>query len=261
MRGVAEMRRHRRARSHRRGDLLRGSAGVPDAHNNPPSYEGFDEPRRFGPFGRQRDQANQAVSRFLKSVEFLEIGRPHPVVWMRAPRAVLRRDVGPLQMDAFDGLPFGNPFARFRQVAQSGRHVVRRPGDHRSQKTRDTAGMQLAQRTADVLMRGEGRVEVDARVAVHLKIDPTRRKERRIVEPAQHRLDRIDRCFERNLDQLTRGNLDAATFHRGAALFTIFSQGGRHISHKTEIHIPVEKIAENSNLGWLLRGAAATKDA
>jgi hypothetical protein len=28
-----------------------------------------------------------------------------------------------------------------------------------------------------------------------------------------------------------------------------------------EIHIPVEKVAENQNRGWLLRAAAATKDA
>jgi hypothetical protein len=28
-----------------------------------------------------------------------------------------------------------------------------------------------------------------------------------------------------------------------------------------ELHIPVEKIAESANPGWLLRGAAATKDA
>jgi hypothetical protein len=33
------------------------------------------------------------------------------------------------------------------------------------------------------------------------------------------------------------------------------------MSHKMEIHIPVEKTAKNPHWGWRLRGTAATKDA
>src|SRR5215510_2496090 len=92
VRAVAEMGRKSRSRARRVGDLRWSRRGVTDGDDDARSHCPFDETNRFGPFGRERDDANPPARDVLPSLKLAPIGRAGVPLRMRPTRAVFGRN-------------------------------------------------------------------------------------------------------------------------------------------------------------------------
>ena len=94
---------------------------------------------------------------------------------MRAARAIVGRNVRTLDVERFHRVSVAERLPRRRQIAQRREHRIRSAGDHRGKEARDAGGESRVDRPRNLFMRRGGRIEIDAREAVHLQIDESRR--------------------------------------------------------------------------------------
>ena len=97
---VAQVCRQRGASPHSLDDGFRARRRVTQGNANARCHEVLDEIQRPGHLGRERHETNHPACRVLAPGEVVLRGRRHRGCIMRAPRTVVRRDVGPFHVQA-----------------------------------------------------------------------------------------------------------------------------------------------------------------
>ena len=166
---VAEMRRQRRASFHGGVNVIRRGGGVTERHTNPARDEMLDQRDRARHFRRQRDEHDPPVGCLLTPREIVDGRGDAMLARMRAAKAVERRDIRALHVNARDravGIWMTHDDARAR------REVIQRRRDDRRQAARHAGRAHRIERARHAIGRaGRWIVEVDAGEAVHLQVD------------------------------------------------------------------------------------------
>src|SRR5262245_12256722 len=97
---VAEMGRKSRPGARRVGDLRRSRRGMADGDDDACRRRPFDEINRFGPFGRERDDADPPARGVLPSLKLVPIGSASVLFWVSAARPVSWRNERALDVNA-----------------------------------------------------------------------------------------------------------------------------------------------------------------
>ncbi len=150
------MRRECRTGADCRGNLRGRRPSVADARHHALGDDGFDELWSVRPFGRKRHQANVASGGILETLELGKIGRPDPGCGMRSARTIVRRDIRTLQMERLHYRTVRDGFLRSSEIAQRGRHVLRRSGDHGRKHSCNAASEHRTKGLRDLFVAGVG---------------------------------------------------------------------------------------------------------
>ena len=146
---------------------------VADRHAHAGRDQGFDERERARRLGRERHEPDAPSAASLAPLEVVDVGAAHVLARVRAARAVLGRDVGPLHVDARDrGMP------RSHERSGAGREALEGRRDERRQEARDAGLLDRRHRPPQVVRRRRRVAEVDTREAVDLQVDEARQLQR-----------------------------------------------------------------------------------
>src|SRR5215471_3381277 len=82
------------------------------------------------PLRRNSHQLYTSTSGILPAIVLFYVRRAYPSRRMRAARAVVWRNMWPLDVKGLHGVPVWKSFSRVRQIGESRSHRLRRRGDH-----------------------------------------------------------------------------------------------------------------------------------
>ena len=151
------------------GDLRPGRPRVPDRHADLARHQVLDQGQHARGLRGDGHEPDAPLGRVLATPEVVDVGPADERAGVGAARAVLRRDVGPLHVDAGDRRVLradDGPRAR-------GERLERR-GDERRQEAGDARLLDRGHRLEHPLGRERGVAEVDTREPVHLQVDEPR---------------------------------------------------------------------------------------
>jgi len=226
VRPVAQVGAHRRAGVDRLIDLADRGGRVADRSDHSAGHHFADERGRSGMLGRKGQHADSSPGRLLQPAEFIPVRRVAVHVGVRAPGAILHRDIGALEVDA--GHSGSDPAVLAASLADRSQRAGERGeaiGRDRWEKPRDSKGGRRLDDFRTVFDREPVGAELLAAVAVDLHVEQARRDPghaaRRGVDTS-----RLGHARPFNANPHWRAGLIPSSDDLHVAFFSVLSRGG-----------------------------------